>query len=203
MQSIKLSQWASENGYSYNGALKLFHRGGIKGAYQLETGTIRVPVSGVDEARPGDRAVLYGRVSTRKQSDSLEHQMDRLESFAVGRGLRIVRRESEIASGLNDQRKKLSAILLDRDGWDVLVVEHRDRLARFGARWIETMLELDGRLVVYIYDQDADGDVESLSADIISVITSLAGRWYGRRAAEVKAHQALAVMADGSSDTNT
>jgi putative resolvase len=52
----------------------------------------------------------------------------------------------EIASGVNDSRPKLLALLKDPT-ITLIVVEHKDRLTRFGFRYIETLLGLAGRQI--------------------------------------------------------
>lgn len=188
-RTVKLSTWAKLHGYSYSGALKCYHRGGIEGAYQIATGTIFVPVEDTtSEKKHTDvcRAVLYSRVSTRKQADSLPSQAERIEAFALGKSWKIVNDVREIGSGLNENRRSLLKILDDTQGFDILVVEHRDRLARFGTKWIEGWLSATGREVVYVNDSETRGDTESLTNDLIAIITSFCGRIYGKRGADVR-----------------
>lgn len=64
MKEIRLSQWATDHGYSYRGALSRFHLGRIPNSYQDEaTGSIFV-IEVDDSIKPTNRAVLYARVST-------------------------------------------------------------------------------------------------------------------------------------------
>lgn len=187
-KTIKLSQWAKENSYSYGGALKLYHRGGIPGAYQHpDTGTIRVPVAQEmhDQNTTTNRAALYARVSTRKQSEHLESQLSRLREYATSHGYTITREESEIASGMNEDRKKLTK-LLDDDSWNVLIVEYKDRLARFGTTWIEKIAHNKGQEIIYV-NTTTGGDEESLVEDITAVLSSFIGRLYGKRGSAQKA----------------
>lgn len=188
----KLSQWAAENNYSYNGALKLFHRGGIPGAEQNPvTGTILVsetPVE-VNTSNSPQRAAIYARVSTRKQQPHLDGQLRRMRSFASSSGYIIAHEVSEVASGMNENRKCLHS-LLAKDDYDVLIVEYKDRLARFGSTWIEMILAAKGVEVVYMNTTDP-GDDESLVDDLTSVIASFVGRLYGKRDAESKAKKAI------------
>ena len=83
----------------------------------------------------------------------------------------------ELASGLSDERPKLKKVLTNpRVG--VIVVEHRDRLTRFGYGYIATLLAHQGRRVEAIYPSETgDGLVD----DFMAVITSMAARIYGRR----------------------
>ena len=72
--------------------------------------------------------------------------MHRLRDYAAARGYQVAAEVTEIASGLNDDRPKLKK-LLTNPKIGVLVVEHRDRLTRFGYGYIATLLEQQGRRV--------------------------------------------------------
>lgn len=52
----------------------------------------------------------------------------------------------EIASGVNDSRPKLLSLLKDT-GVTRIVIEHKDRLTRFGFHYLETLLETQGRAI--------------------------------------------------------
>jgi putative resolvase len=55
----------------------------------------------------------------------------------VIRGYQVVQITKEIASAVNDSRPKFLALLKDRQTTRI-VVEHQDRLTRFGFRYLET-----------------------------------------------------------------
>jgi predicted site-specific integrase-resolvase len=57
------------------------------------------------------------------------------------RGYQVAQVVKEIASGVNDSRPKLLALLKDQQATRI-VVEQKDRLTRFGFRYLETLLEL-------------------------------------------------------------
>ena len=97
---------------------------------------------------------------------------------------------TEIASGLNDERPKLTKLLTDAKV-GVIVVEHRDRLTRFGYGYIATLLEHAGRRVEAIFPSDTGND---LMDDFMAVITSMAARIYGRRNAKRRAAQIQACV---------
>ena len=50
----------------------------------------------------------------------------------------------EVGSGVNDSRKQLLKLLTD-DGYSKIVVDHRDRLTRFGFNYIDTLLRQHGK----------------------------------------------------------
>lgn len=181
---IKLSKWAKAKGLTYRGAYRLFKAGQLPcPAEQLPTGTIIVFP---DEPRTG-RVALYGRVSSRDQKDDLERQMDRLRQFAAAQGLSVAVEHTEIGSGLNGHRKKLVSLLKD-PGITTIIVEHRDRLARFGVEYIEAALQSAGKTLLVLNETEKTDD---LVQDFVDVVTSMCARIYGRRSAKNRAKRAL------------
>ena len=89
----------------------------------------------------------------------------------------------EIASGVNDSRPKLLALLKDRQATRI-VVEHKDRLTRFGFRYLETLLEIQGRTIEVV--NVAENDKEDLIADLVAIVYSFTARLYGQRRAKRK-----------------
>lgn len=140
----------------------MYHEGLIPGV-QLPTGTILL--DDPDEVLVEDRGVaLYARVSSSQNKDNLITQMSRLQDYASARGYRVAHSVSEVGSGLNDSRKKLLD-LLDKD-WDVLVVEHKDRLTRFGFTYLEKVAQLKGaRIEVINLSANNDDLEEELNSD--------------------------------------
>src|SRR5262249_54054939 len=172
---MKLSEYAKQVGVTYKTAYQWWKAGQLD-AYQLPTGTIivREPQTAVTGV------ALYARVSSAEQKDDVTRQVQRLRDYAAAHGYQVVAEVTEIASGLNDERPKLKKLLTDaRVG--VLVVEHKDRLTRFGYGYITTLLEHQGRRVEAVFPTDTS---DELVDDFVAVITSMASRIYGRRKAK-------------------
>lgn len=180
---MKLSQYAKQQGISYKTAWRWFKAGQLD-AYQTATGTVIVRDHTVSDIAAGQVA-LYARVSSSDQKEDVQRQMERLRTYAIARGYQVAHEVAEIASGLNEQRPKLRKLLQDRQ-ISIIVVEHRDRLTRFGYHYIEQLLELDGRRVEVIFPGDTQND---LVDDFVRVITSMAARIYGRRNSKRRAEQ--------------
>lgn len=117
-------------------------------------------------------------MSSSENKDNLERQKERLVSYCNAKGYKVSKIITEIGSGLNDERKKLESILMDKS-INLIVVEHKDRLARFGLNYIQKLLELDNRKIEIINPQTNDED--DLMQDFVSIITSFTARLYGRR----------------------
>lgn len=121
---------------------------------------------------------IYARVSSSENKDNLERQKERLISYCNAKGYKVSKIITEIGSGLNDERKKLESILMDKS-INLIVVEHKDRLARFGLNYIQKLLELDNRKIEIINPQTNDED--DLMQDFVSIITSFTARLCGKR----------------------
>ena len=99
---------------------------------------------------------------------------------------------TEVGSGLNGRRRKLHRVLSDPTV-TVIVVEHRDRLARFGVEHLESVLAASGRRLVVLDPRETTSD---LVRDITEVLTSMCARLYGRRAGKNRAARAIAVATE-------
>ena len=152
-------------------------------AEQLPTGTILVKQA--ETSSPG--VALYARVSSSDQRKDVEAQLGRLLVYAQSQNLPVVSAVSEIGSGLNGQRPKLKKLLANSKV-QTIVVEHRDRLMRFGAEYVEAALAAQGRKLVVVESSEVKDD---LVEDMLEVLTSFCARLYGRRSARKRAQKAL------------
>ncbi|MEU6265109.1 IS607 family transposase [Saccharopolyspora shandongensis] len=175
---------ACEKGVSYRTALNWFHAGTFPvPARQLPTGTIHVdPPKTLD-----GRTVAYCRVSSADQKDDLTRQVGRVAEECGTRGISLDVTVTEVCSGLNGTRSKLRKILAD-PGITRIVVEHRDRLTRFGVEHLEAALSATGRELVVLHADEVEDD---LVRDM-EVLTSMCARLYGRRSARKGAERGVA-----------
>jgi predicted site-specific integrase-resolvase len=177
---LKTSEYAQLMGIHYRTAARHFHSGLLNGYQDENTKTIYIEnpnyVSSTNKQQ-SNKAVLYARVSSTQNKNSLDGQIERLTQYAIAKGYQIVRIEKEIASGLNDNRRKLNSILNSNE-WDVLLVEHKDRLTRFGFNYFKILEKLGQRVEVVNVTENKDSE---LMDDFISIITSFCGRIYGSK----------------------
>ena len=94
---------------------------------------------------------------------------------------------TEVGSGFNEHRPQLMRVLAD-PSIAIVAVEHRDRLMRFGAEYVESALAAQGRRLVVV---DPGETKDDLVQDMIDVLTSMCARLYGRRSARNRAEKAL------------
>jgi putative resolvase len=182
---VKLSQWARQQGISYRTALRWFHGGTLPvEAEQMDTGTIIVKAQALSGNR---KAALYARVSSTYQKPNLDSQVARLTQFAVKNKLSIEEVITEIGSAMDGKRPKLLKLLRNQ-AVNVIVVEHRDRLIRFGFEYLEAALAAQGRMILVLNPSEVKDD---LIRDMTEVLTSFCARLYGKRAAKHKAEKAI------------
>ena len=124
------------------------------------------------------KVAIYARVSSSENKNNLEKQKQRLLDYSAAKGYKIEKIVTEIGSGLNDKRPKLEKLLLD-DSITKIIVEHKDRLARFGLNYIEKLLKLNNREIEYI--NPVIDEKEDIIQDFVSIITSFTARLYGQR----------------------
>jgi predicted site-specific integrase-resolvase len=173
---MKLSAYAKKKGISYLTAFRHWQKGYLKGE-QLASGTI-VVFEEQTITHEANLTVLYARVSSSENKANLESQLTRLREFANAKGYQIVKEVKEIGSGLNDKRPQLEKILAS-DDWNILLAEHKDRVARFGLNYLNVLLKKQGKQIEII--NNVLEDKEDLMQDFISIITSFTARLYGLR----------------------
>ncbi|WP_329079988.1 MULTISPECIES: IS607 family transposase [unclassified Streptosporangium] len=193
---MKLAEWARSQGIHPQTAYRWFREGKMPvPARRLPTGTIIVD-GPATEISGG--AALYARVSSHDQRADLDRQIARLTSFATDAGLSVTASVTEIGSGLNGRRPKLLRLLADAST-PVIVVEHRDRLARFGVEYLEAALSAQGRRLIVA---DPGETTDDLVRDMIEVLTSMCARLYGRRGARNRALRALTATKASDGETS-
>jgi len=178
---MKLSEYAKKNDITYRTAWNHWKSGRLEGT-QLSTGTI--VVYGIDHNRHvKNTACIYARVSSSENKKNLDSQSTRLYNYAVARGYKIQHIIKEIGSGINDNRQKLNKIFTQYD-YDTLIIEHKDRLTRFGFNYLEILFKECGKKIEVV--NNTQNTKEDLMQDFISIITSFCSRIYGLRRSKRK-----------------
>jgi putative resolvase len=182
---MKLNIWAKEQGIAYKTAWRMWKLGQLPiPAEQLPTGTIIVHPPTISTE---GGAALYARVSSVEQKADLDRQLARLSEFAAAQSLRVIDVIKEVGSGLNGHRRAMLRLLKNPD-IRTIVVEHRDRLMRFGFEYVEATLAAQGRTLLVIEPDEMKDDIVR---DLHEVIVSLCWRLYGKRTAANRAKRAI------------
>lgn len=168
---MKLSEYAKLNNVTYRTAWQWYADGKIPNARQLETGTI--VIDKIEERV--EKTAVYARVSSSENKGNLITQSKRAQDFCSAKGWVVSAIVEECASGLNDSRPKLLKLLTDKTITRI-VVEHKDRLTRFGFNYLKTLWNGDIVVINEVVEDEKD-----LMQDFVSLVTSFTARLYGKR----------------------
>ena len=137
-----------------------------------------------NDTAAGKRDVIYARVSShdQKKHGDLDRQALFLAEHISDLQNPIILKE--VGSGLNDNRKYLQKLLwmVSRNEVRNVYVTYKDRLTRFGFRYLETMFSAHGVKIIVVRDLSSGRSVqEELVEDMMSLIASFSGKLYGMR----------------------
>ncbi|WP_057350442.1 IS607-like element IS1535 family transposase [Mycobacterium tuberculosis] len=183
---MNLADWAESVGGNRHTAYRWFREGTLPVPAE-RVGRLILVKTAASASAAAAGVVLYARVSSHDRRSDLDRQVARLTAWATERDLGVGQVVCEVGSGLNGKRPKLRRILSDPDA-RVIVVEHRDRLARFGVEHLEAALSAQGRRIVVA---DPGETTDDLVCDMIEVLTGMCARLYGRRGARNRAMRAV------------
>lgn len=186
-----LKQYAQDHGVTYRTAWNRFKLGKIEGAFQDEFGKILIP----DNTITDPCVICYARVSSSENRDNLDRQAERLVAYANAKGYKVKEIVKECGSGLNDSRRGLLRVL-NRPEVTRIIVEHKDRLTRFGFVYLEQWMKSRGCSIEVI--NEAANDKDDLMQDFVSLVTSFTARLYGIRRSRRRTEKLIKDL--GSSD---
>lgn len=189
MKKYKISEYARLNRVTVRTVWNWIRLGKVK----IETSLTGRHLIIEEDYKANQRKLVavYARVSSSENKDNLEKQADRLISYANAKGYKIEKVIKEIGSGLNDERKGLVSLLKDKS-INLIIVEHKNRLTRFGFNYIETLLENENRKIEVI--NHPENHKEDLVADFVSIITSFCARIYGQRRTKRKTEKLIELL---------
>lgn len=146
------------------------------GFYDYDTDSVYAQLGIKDRS-----VVVYSRVSTTKQKNSLDTQINDIITFANSNGYSVTKVYKDISSGLHFDRKEFKTLLLDVINRKVskVIISHKDRLSRISFdMWKELFNEFDCEIIVM---NEIEDDDKGIFADIISLLHCFAMKMYSKR----------------------
>lgn len=130
-----------------------------------------------------DRIVIgYCRVSSNKQKDDLERQIENMKLYLTSQGkpFEII---SDIGSGINYKKKGLKELIrrISQNKVEKVVVLYEDRLLRFGFELVEYIASLYN-CDIEIIDNTEKPEQQELVEDLVQIITVFSCKLQGKRA---------------------
>ena len=128
--------------------------------------------------------ISYARVSTQKQKKQLDEQNQRIYDSCISRGLKLDKQFSDIKSGMSSDRKDFQEILrlIIQGEVELLIIENKDRLVRFGYEILEQIFKYFGTKILVLNDILENKTYEQeLTEDLISIIHYFTMKNYSHR----------------------
>ena len=128
----------------------------------------------------------YARVSSKKQTDDLERQVNNLKIYLDNKykSYDII---TDIGSGINYTKKGLQLLIdkINKKEVDIIVVLYKDRLLRFGFELIEYFARINN-VKIEVLDKINKTQDEELVEDLIQIITVFSCKIQGKRKTKTK-----------------
>ena len=135
----------------------------------------------------------YARVSSQKQkiSGDLDRQSQRLTEYCAKHKLYVEYVIKDCGSGLNDNRQGFTQLtdLIVKGKVNRVVIEHKDRLTRFQFNFIKKMYDAFGCDIIVLDNKEDISDAEELTRDMMALLASFSGKYYGRRSLKRRKHK--------------
>ena len=169
-----LQRWANE------GKIKTLRTDGNHRLYERDS--VAKLFGNVSEKKER-RRVCYARVSSAKQSEDLERQVQDLQKEYPDHEL-----IKDIGSGVNFSRKGFKALVESIVSGDIeeLVISHRDRLTRFGYELVEQLCKKFDCAIVVQFKDERHSPEQELADDLLAITTVFVANHNGLRAGEKK-----------------
>jgi len=136
-----------------------------------------------------DRPVcIYVRVSSheQKQKGDLERQKNRMVEYCAKNGYKLDYILEDVGSGLSGSRPKLLKLfkLVEERKISKVIIEHKDRLTRFQFNVFEEFFGAFDVKIEYVDDGKNLPYEQEFANDIMALISSFSGKFYGKRSGE-------------------
>lgn len=127
--------------------------------------------------------IAYSRVSNTKQKDDLIRQEESIRKYASENGIKIDEYLSEIASGMNEDRKQFNKLIdsVIRGDISKIYITYKDRLTRFGFSYFENLFKKFDCEIVILNTTSETTFEQEITQDLISIIHHFSMKMYSNR----------------------
>jgi predicted site-specific integrase-resolvase len=178
VSSSKASQYYGVTGttlirWANSGKINSIRTPGGDFRYWIEDKTL--PIHDTTDHR---HSYIYARVSTYRQKDDLQRQMDYLlEKYPQARV------EQDIGSGLGFHRKGIQKLLelILMGQVSMVIVTHKDRISRFNFELFQWLCQKNNTSIVVDHEGIQLSTRDELTEDLLAITHSFSSRMYGNR----------------------
>jgi len=191
---MNISEFAERVGLSKSAIYKLVYSGYLKplktpgGHFRFTEEHVRQALRNEDDAGQQfpKSAIIYARVSTSKQKQFLDNQIQACKQFAINNGFQVNDVIADIASSFNFKRKGLDKLLklLNNPSFTHIIVYSKDRLSRIAFELFEKLAQMHGKEIIVIDKHEPVSRPEQkddLMEELINFIHYITSKIYGSR----------------------
>ena len=135
------------------------------------------------------KTFIYARVSTPKQKDDLENQIESIKLYSAAKGYKISGIYKDIASGISfDKRKDFMEMLeyILKNEVERVIISYKDRLSRVGFNLFKGLFSSFGCSIEVMYDSsDRITDEKEIFEEIVSLLHCYSMKMYSKRRGKV------------------
>ncbi|WP_367687963.1 IS607 family transposase [Helicobacter pylori] len=162
-------------------------------------------LAGIEDGRLN---VVYARVSTQKQKQDLQNQIENCISFINAKGISVYSIYSDIKSGMSLDRKGFMELLNAVMAFKIkaVYISYKDRLARLSYELVEKLFSDYGTKIIIINQCESISLEQELFEDIMQTIHSFSMKMYSKHRIakklllESKVNPALLKSLNGETD---
>ena len=139
---------------------------------------------GLKKKKHNSKIISYARVSTQNQKEQLKAQSNRIYEFCISKGIVLDEQIEDIKSGMLFDRKGFDKLCQEviRGNVEMIVIENKDRLMRFGYEMFEKFFRYFGTKILVLNDEISNKSYEQeLTDDLISIIHYFSMKSYSHR----------------------
>ena len=130
-------------------------------------------IIGTGAKKHNTKIYSYARVSTNAQKEQLHQQTQRIYDYCLSKGIVVDKQLEDIKSGMSFDRKNFQKLCEDviRGNVEMVVVETKDRLMRFGFELFEGFFRYFGTKILVINSSVQNKSYEQeLTDDLLEVL---------------------------------
>ena len=141
------------------------------------------------------KIIGYARVSSNKQKNDLERQVENIKTYMYAKGYQF-KMITDIGSGINYNKKGLKTLIqkIESNEVEKIVILYKDRLLRVGYELLEYICELHN-IKIEIIDTTENTEQEELVEDLVQLITTFSDKMQGKRVKKTK--ELMQALKDG------
>ena len=134
--------------------------------------------------------VIYVRVSTSGQKEDLNNQIEVIKNYMLNNGIKPDNLYSDIASGMNENRKQFNNLLeqIFKREINTVYITFKDRLSRFGFNYFKQIFNYFGTNIVILDEQEETNKTyqQELMEDLLAIIHTYSMKLYTNRKKKLK-----------------